>query len=61
MVKEIKDMTNDQLVKALELIQQQIETGTYSAKNCNFREAIYMEISKRKLKVQKTTSFKLVK
>lgn len=60
MNKEIKDMTDKELVAELEGIEQQIELTSYGKFELLYREQLYGEIEKRGLELQKVTKFKVV-
>jgi len=61
MAKEIKDMTDEELVKELEAIEQQIEITSYGMFELRLRDDLYKEIDKRGVELQRAIKFKIVK
>ena len=59
-MKELKDMTNKELLNQLNDIENHISNLGYGRFELNYREEIYREIDKRKLDIQENKSFSIV-
>lgn len=59
--KEIKDMSDKELIKELEGIENHIENFSYGRSELIYREQLYKEIEKRGIELQKNIKFSKVK
>lgn len=60
-MKEIKDMTDKELVEKLEEIEQQIESSSYGRFELSYREELYGEVIKRDLELNFDTKITIQK